>query len=134
MTLDHPIGVDIEKVQPKYNQDIAERFFSADEAQALSQLSAEESMLGFYRVWSRKEAILKATGKGLSIPLSAFSVSVKEITEMVVLENNQHWTLIPLSLYAGYQSAVATNQPVKKIVYWSYLDQTPRVDKVAILS
>ncbi len=132
-TLNHPIGIDIEKVQSEYNQAVADRFFSTQENEQLLQFSAHERIAGFYRIWSRKEAIIKAIGKGLSLPLTSFTVSAKDITEVIILDNRDHWTLIPLQIRTGYQSAVATNQPVRKVIYWNYSDQSPKLDKVSIL-
>lgn len=118
ITLNQAIGVDIEKVQPDYNQGTAKRYFSLKEYNALMQLPSEERITGFYRIWSRKEALLKATGKGLTLPLSSFSVAAHDITELISLNQKETWTLLPLSIHDDYQSAVATNQPVKKISYW----------------
>jgi 4'-phosphopantetheinyl transferase len=57
--------------------DVAKRFFSAREIASLSTLNDWEEWLdGFYRCWTRKEAILKAEGAGLRIPLDSFDVSL----------------------------------------------------------
>lgn len=61
-----PIGIDIEVSRPR--QDVgalAERFFSAEEAQYLTTLDREGAAAAFLRLWTRKEAILKATGEGV---------------------------------------------------------------------
>jgi 4'-phosphopantetheinyl transferase len=132
-TLDHAIGVDIEKIQPDYNLDVAQRYFSTRENADMLRLSPQDRIPCFYRIWSRKEAIIKAIGKGLSMPLPSFSVSASNITEVIVLEDNQHFTLAPILIDAGYQSAVATKQSVKKIIYWNYFNQAPEMDKVSVL-
>lgn len=129
-TLGHAIGVDVEKVQDDYNQKVAERFFSQQENDALMRLPSQDRLTGFYRVWARKEAIIKAIGKGLSIALPSFSVSVNDDFEMVMIDNNESWSLLPVSIHSAYQSAVATNQIVKKISYWKFIEQSPKLDKV----
>ena len=69
-------GIDIEQVRSEISeQAIAERFFCARENQWLQSLPTEQRNLGFFRLWSVKESILKAEGKGLSIPLSAIDAS-----------------------------------------------------------
>ncbi len=115
-SLNHPIGIDIEKIQDDYNPAVAERFFSPKENGDLQQLPPQGRIRGFYRIWSRKEAMIKAIGKGLSM-ISTFSVSVTDCVEIVRLENDE-WYLIPLAIHDDYQSALATNQDVKKVYYW----------------
>lgn len=132
ITMHYDIGIDIEKIQDSYNADVAERFFSPQENRELQNLPSEDRCTGFYRLWSRKEAIVKATGKGLAA-LSAFSVSASDLYETIVLNQNESWSLLPLSIHNEYQSAVATNQPVKKIWYWSFFEHSSRVDKVTVL-
>jgi 4'-phosphopantetheinyl transferase len=118
-TLDHAIGVDIEKVQDVYKQAVAERFFSPQENAELSRLPSLEQINGFYRIWSRKEALVKAVGKGLTIPLTSFSVSVRDAPQMVELEE-VIWQLIPLRVHTGYESAVASSQLIKLVSIFNY--------------
>jgi len=71
------IGVDLEKIRPLPDSlDIARRFFSSREFEAILAVSEDKMQDAFFACWTRKEAFLKATGMGLMYPLSAFSVSV----------------------------------------------------------
>ncbi len=71
------IGIDVEQVRRDFDLDaIARRFFSAHEQSQLAALPADERVEGFFRCWTRKEAYIKATGDGLSLPLSQFDVSL----------------------------------------------------------
>lgn len=119
ITLDHAIGVDIEKIVEKNDLAIAERFFSREENRALSVLPPDEQTIGFYRLWSKKEALVKAVGKGLSISLSSFSVSTNTLPEMIVLEN-KNWSLVTLDILTHFQAALATDQEIEKISYFSH--------------
>lgn len=121
VTLNHAIGIDIEKNQSTYNEAVAKRYFSSIEYAELMQLEETKRAAAFYRLWSRKEAIVKATGKGLSIPLSSFTVSINDIEEQIQLEN-ETWSLVPLLLYDDYQSALATNQLIKEILFFNYFN------------
>jgi len=69
------LGVDIEAERP-VEDGVAARFFSAREYAALCALPAEDRMAGFFRCWTRKEAVIKAAGTGLSTPLDSFDVSL----------------------------------------------------------
>ncbi len=71
------VGVDVEQVRTDLDcEAIARRFFSEREQQQLVALPASERYAGFFRCWTRKEAYIKATGSGLSLPLRQFDVSI----------------------------------------------------------
>lgn len=61
------VGVDIERMRSAIPlHDIARRFFSPAEAQALLSLPAEDQPPAFFRCWCSKEACVKALGVGLA--------------------------------------------------------------------
>jgi 4'-phosphopantetheinyl transferase len=67
------VGVDAECVSRSTDwQTVAENYFAPEEWIYLTSLSDAEQRAGFFRVWTLKEALLKAVGQGLSIPLNAF--------------------------------------------------------------
>lgn len=71
------VGVDIEAVAPIPDMArVARRWFAADEQAALANLPEEQRARGFYLAWTRKEAVIKAEGTGLTLPLDRFSVSL----------------------------------------------------------
>ena len=65
-----PIGVDVEALRPIRGADaIAAHFFSRREHEAYAGLPARAKLLGFLRCWTRKEALAKALGDGLAMPV-----------------------------------------------------------------
>jgi len=73
------IGVDVEQIRTDFEAEaIANRFFSPQEREQLSAFPPAEKHAAFFRCWTRKEAYIKATGAGLSLPLSQFDVSIAE--------------------------------------------------------
>jgi 4'-phosphopantetheinyl transferase len=68
------VGVDIEDIRP-IEWALAEKHFSAAELSSLRKLG-DHWLEGFFRCWTSKEALLKAEGIGLQIPLHSFDVSV----------------------------------------------------------
>jgi 4'-phosphopantetheinyl transferase len=71
------IGVDVEQVRTNFEAEaIARRFFSSHEQQQLAAFREGQKFEAFFRCWTRKEAYIKATGDGLSLPLDQFDVSI----------------------------------------------------------
>jgi 4'-phosphopantetheinyl transferase len=72
-----PVGVDIETPRDETDWDaLVERYFSPAEGAAFRALPRERRKEAFFRVWTQKEAFLKARGSGLTTPLAAFDVEV----------------------------------------------------------
>ncbi len=68
------LGVDVEAVRPHDDLDaVAAQVFADDERAAIAA-AGERRLDAFYALWTRKEACVKAWGRGLGIPLRAFSV------------------------------------------------------------
>jgi len=110
----HPtltLGADIEAHRP-IERDVAKRFFSPTEYQALMALPEADRVSGFYRIWTRKEAVVKALGGGLSIPLDAFDVTLdKDSAALLRLDpvygNQTDWSLRPFQIGGTMPGAVA---------------------------
>ena len=114
----HRLGVDVEKIRGDVDtQSLSERFFSLHEREGLRALPEPERVSGFFACWSRKEAFLKATGEGLSFPLSKFSVSVHpnlapEIEEINGSEQEgKQWFLADLPVGTEYRAALVADLP-----------------------
>jgi 4'-phosphopantetheinyl transferase len=97
----HDIGVDVEHVKPLPELwEVAQRFFASEEQAALAALPIEKQLEGFYKIWTRKEAYLKAIGKGLSEPLDRFVVTLEDSPELKSVDGKvfSHWTSLTLKL------------------------------------
>jgi 4'-phosphopantetheinyl transferase len=70
------VGVDVEVIRANFaDLRVADRFFAPGEIERLHGLPEAERDLAFFRCWTRKEALLKAHGAGLTLPLRGFEVS-----------------------------------------------------------
>ena len=70
-SVDHPIGVDIEIHNPKMAS-LDMHFLASEE---INLLKAEnDDTANFFRIWVRKESVIKATGDGMSFPLKTIGV------------------------------------------------------------
>ena len=77
MTLDHDIGVDIEDLErPGRLLEIAHAYFAPDELIVLHRAPPAEQHAVFLRLWTLKEAYIKAHGDGLSLPLDRFAFAL----------------------------------------------------------
>jgi 4'-phosphopantetheinyl transferase len=107
------LGVDVEALHPIREADgIAAQFFSRVETQAFCALDAASRTLGFYNCWTRKEAIVKAIGDGLAMPLDGFAVSLAPGDAARVLHiagrpGDGGWSLHSFTPSAGFVAAVA---------------------------
>jgi 4'-phosphopantetheinyl transferase len=102
----YSLGIDIEKIKP-ISLEFLRSFFNQDEWAEMQE--NENSQEQFYRLWTKKEAVVKADGRGLNIPL-------KEI----IIRNNQgfvervKWFLQEIPLDQNYIMHVATNEPIQE--------------------
>ncbi|MGH8492327.1 MAG: 4'-phosphopantetheinyl transferase family protein [Moraxellaceae bacterium] len=71
-----PCGIDIETPRAVAMEKIAARYFSAQENEALQACPPSERTMLFFRLWTLKEASVKALGEGLAgnLALLAFDV------------------------------------------------------------
>jgi 4'-phosphopantetheinyl transferase len=71
------IGVDVEHVRDMATRDaMAERFFHPSEVATLQALPPDLRAHGFFNAWTRKEAFLKATGKGITYGIDRVEVTL----------------------------------------------------------
>lgn len=75
---DVSIGVDVEQLRERPRAlEIAERYFSADETAMLRALPAETRATAFLELWTAKEAVLKALGRGIAFGLHRLSIAIE---------------------------------------------------------
>lgn len=71
------IGVDVEVWRPTSDEAaLVRRYFSPSEIAAYEALPPALRTEGFFNCWTRKEAYIKAVGRGLGLPLDSFDVSI----------------------------------------------------------
>jgi 4'-phosphopantetheinyl transferase len=104
-------GIDIERLRPRPRAlEIARRYFSADEAAALAALPAADREAGFLEMWTAKEAVLKALGRGLAFGLDRLSLA-RVANQLVLLrlegDDAGAWQLHRLAVGPGLVAALA---------------------------
>lgn len=109
------VGVDVETLRPLPDAvRIARTHFAADETAALARLHGAQLQAAFFGLWTRKEAVVKALGGGLSIPLDGFSVSPPPAPARMLRapEGTHAWTLHHLEPGPGTVGALAAPAPL----------------------
>ena len=120
---DAELGVDVEHIRADFaSEEIARRFFSRAEVDVFNALPAEERVEAFFRCWTRKEAYIKAIGKGLSQALDAFDVTLAPGVQAALLraeeDNVERWEMSDVEVGEGYAGALAVERPVAKVKFF----------------
>ena len=114
ITSSFEIGVDIELQRQLTDRPaMVRRYFSMAEQQQLAHLPDTEQDAAFFRLWTRKEAVIKANGLGLGIELSSFDVPCTALPAWtpVLIRNSpnskKHYLLRELAVAPGHAGAIA---------------------------
>ncbi len=88
------LGCDVETLAAA-KPELAARFFHPAERDWLAALPAAAQGEGFFRLWTLKESVLKATGLGLSLPLSSFAVDLSGAApRLLEAPDGRDWRLL----------------------------------------
>ncbi len=110
---DAMIGADVERVRIDYEaHSRARRFFTDLEIDAIQAIPEDERVHAFFRCWTRKEAFMKATGKGFHLGMDSFSVSVGDDQPRVLEYVDgaaDDWQVYSLEVGDDYAASVVVN-------------------------
>ena len=118
-----PVGVDIEQIRKdmQQHQAIAERHFAPGEQRQLNSLPEGERLRGFFELWARKEAFIKAPGEGVFGGLTHFETALdceRGVTIRGVRASD--WWMSALPDVPGYAGAVALNAAACVAKFWKW--------------
>jgi 4'-phosphopantetheinyl transferase len=122
VTRGRQVGVDLERIRDDVEyESIATTFFSPYEMMMLHELPIAEQRTAFFDCWTRKEAYVKATGEGLSVPLDRIRVSFIPGEQPQLIEvpgksdECRQWKLQALRPFANYTGAIVAQMPLKQL-------------------
>lgn len=127
ITNNRNIGIDVERINDRIDiTQVAQRFFSPGEINALERCKRENRAEIFFQYWTRKEALVKAMGNGVSFSLEQIDVSKvdgKALSPIRLLNTGtdvSDWHIQDLFPAEGYTAAFAVKESDLAISYWDY--------------
>lgn len=112
------VGVDIEGLSREIDHDaIAKRFFTRRECAQLQNYPERMRKSAFLAYWTCKEAVIKAIGDGMSLPLDKFEVAIAPgVVPRIASffdesKNVAEWSIYELGVGNEYAAAVAAVSP-----------------------
>ena len=109
---EQPVGVDTEMIRTAglCSGNIAGRFFTQEECEYIKKTGDR----GFFRIWTIREAFMKATGKGLALGMESFHTSFSEgIAEIIQDYDSNNWIISEFE-QDGYLIAVCGFEKFEK--------------------
>ncbi|MGY6554127.1 MAG: 4'-phosphopantetheinyl transferase family protein [Wenzhouxiangella sp.] len=115
VTREVPVGVDIEherRVQRAL--EMARRYFSPAEADCLASLEEPQRSQAFFKLWTVREACIKAMGSSLAQSLSALALDAVEARLLQVpvgWPDTQRWSVLRPELAVPLHLCIAVPRP-----------------------
>jgi len=107
------VGVDVETIRIiEEAERVAAMAFSKREYETYERLPARDKPAAFFNCWTRKEALVKAMGSGLSYPLDSFDVSLApheppRLLRLGTSDGESGWQMHSFSPASGFIAAIA---------------------------
>lgn len=120
------LGFDLESLARTVSARVARNVFRPEELAWLASLPAERRGCGFLRLWTLKEAFIKATGRGIGQDLSTFWFELPPPRirfTPALTERPEAWRFEQLVLEGGFLGAVGLRSPGEAMrVSWQPCD------------
>ncbi|WP_323957747.1 4'-phosphopantetheinyl transferase family protein [Aeromonas caviae] len=121
-----PLGVDIEMgLRRRPILPLAERFYAPGEYLWLRTLPVQEQDSAFYRLWSRKEAVLKAHGAGIAAGLEKVCFLPEQGWRLENLLDTRIYEVSDWPIGRGWLSLAAPTRQVDAHLLDARLNSTP---------
>ncbi len=123
VALGKAVGVDLEKIREDVEADtIARQFFTAREAKMVAQAKGEARANLFARLWTCKEAFLKATSSGLGKGMNGFEIHLEKEAWLADAAGKkmEGWELREIGPVAGYAAAVVLEGHAFTVRSWRW--------------
>jgi 4'-phosphopantetheinyl transferase len=125
LTKNTEIGIDIELVQNSFSYSlILDMVLSENEKKFFSLLYKKEKDKTFFDIWTKKEALLKAIGVGLSTPMTAIEIFGQETGAKTsnFFFKDRKFKLTNIALSSRYSTNLATEGDLNNIKIFQFND------------
>lgn len=107
------IGIDIEQIKSRSSLlELARRCFSGYELKAWQALPDDQQLESFYRVWTKKEAFVKAVGRGIALGVEQCEVDLQQGGKLLAVPAEYgvagDWAINELPVDEGACAALVT--------------------------
>jgi phosphopantetheine--protein transferase-like protein len=126
-----PVGVDLERIRKLDVIPVAKRFFSPQELFFLQEENQEQNQQTFFKLWTAKEAALKADGGGIAFGMKNNIATMKEGNVSSITFKRQSWKICSWSLCEKSEfffGAIATLF-VPSVIHWYDLRTFDRISR-----
>ena len=111
------LGVDIESCKPRTSlAGLVDKCFAEEEIAYWNKLPEAQKILEFYRFWTRKEAFVKATGRGIGLGLNRCVINPENQAEFLRVPADygqaSTWHVQDIALGQGVCSALVTDKDI----------------------
>lgn len=123
VSCDRLVGIDVEYIRDIEDlMQLAQRYFLPGESALIQESPPQQRQHMFFRLWTCKEAYLKATGEGIT-GLKRVEVVLENSIAHLRLDNVPavNWTLLPLYCQSDYAAALAVEGRNLHVSYYSLL-------------
>jgi 4'-phosphopantetheinyl transferase len=117
------IGVDVEQHRlAGVDSGLLDQVFTPRERAEFDRIAPESRRKAFFDAWTRKEALLKATGLGLSCPLHHIEVTIAPEHPPACRawaggpDAAQHWQMVTLDVGTDYSATLVIEHDAESIV------------------
>lgn len=106
---DNEVGIDLERIMDEFSfEDILEFSFSEKEKQYI--VNSESKTMHFYELWTRKEALAKATSKGIDDDFHLIpSLTGTHTVRSNIIGSHQNWSVSTVLSNHEYMVSIAYN-------------------------
>jgi len=136
ISLDYRVGIDIELHDSTIDvHELSDLVFTPKEHEFIIKLDTIKKLDLFYKLWTIKESLIKASGQGLSYPINTIEAITLSPGENIFLDCDankfkQGWYYFPLEVAEGYSGAIAIEHKINKITYLEMNDKKNVFNKI----
>ena len=136
VTFNNEVGIDIELWDSNLDvMELSKLVLTPKETILFNSLIFQERHLTFFNLWTKKEALIKASGEGLSYPINTIEALSAVLGDKVILTSIDDYSKREfyghaLEIIPNYSGAIASKIKIDEIVYVNAYNQSSVFDNI----